>query len=162
MHHKWQSYNAWFLRYEVQQTGFFVILDHFLLFYHPMDPANQNIAKMKKKPQGIIILHMCIIDDNHMMYGSWDMKRKRQNFLSFWTVFCHFTPPNNPKNQNFEKLNKKTWRYHFTNVYHKGQSYDVWFLRNWMWQIAFLSFWTIFCPFTSSPDNLKYQTFEKI
>ena len=26
-----------------------------------------------------------------MMYGSWDMKRDRQNFLSFWTICCPFT-----------------------------------------------------------------------
>ena len=32
------------------------------------------------------------INDNHMMNGFWDMKRNGQNFLSFWTVFCPFTP----------------------------------------------------------------------
>ena len=35
------------------------------------------------------------------------MERDRQNFFSFWTIFCPFTPPpfplKNPKNQNFEK-----------------------------------------------------------
>ena len=46
----------------------------------------------KKTPGDIIILHKCTINDNHMMYGSWDMKHGRQNFLSFWTVFCSFTP----------------------------------------------------------------------
>ena len=25
------------------------------------------------------------------------------NYFSFWTIFCHFTPLNSPKNQNFEK-----------------------------------------------------------
>ena len=28
-----------------------------------------------------------------MMYGSWDMECNRHNFLSFWTIFCPFTPP---------------------------------------------------------------------
>ena len=41
-----------------------------------------------------------------MMYGSQDMKRERQNFLSLSTVFCPFYPHNNPKNQIFEKLKK--------------------------------------------------------
>ena len=27
-------------------------------------------------------------------------------FLSFWTVFCPFTPPMDPENQNFEKMEK--------------------------------------------------------
>ena len=32
----------------------------------------------------------------------------RQNFLSFWAIFCPFNPlsPNNPENQNFEELKK--------------------------------------------------------
>ena len=47
---------------------------------------------MKKTPEDIIILHMCTITYDHMMYGSWDIKHDRQNFLSFWAVFCPFTP----------------------------------------------------------------------
>ena len=39
---------------------------------------------MKKTP-GNIILQQCTINDNHMMYGSWDK-------MSFWTIFCCFTP----------------------------------------------------------------------
>ena len=34
------------------------------------------------------------------------MERDRQSFLSFWTVFCPFTPPTDPENQNFEKIKK--------------------------------------------------------
>ena len=30
--HKWQSYDVWFLRYGLQWTEYFVILDHFLSF----------------------------------------------------------------------------------------------------------------------------------
>ena len=29
------------------------------------------------------------------MYGSWDMEHDRHKFLSFWTIFCPFTPTNN-------------------------------------------------------------------
>ena len=72
LHHKWQSYDVWFLRYGVRQTEFFVILDDFLPFYPLMDQENQNFEKMKK---------------------------------SIWRYYC------------------------YRNVYHKWQSYDVWFLR---------------------------------
>ena len=48
VHQKSQSYDLWFLRYGVQQTDFFVILGHFLLFYHPNSPKNQNFKKLKK------------------------------------------------------------------------------------------------------------------
>ena len=76
-------------------TVFFVILDHFLHFYPPNNTKNQNFEKREKIP-GDIILHMCTINDNYMMYGSWDIKHKWQNFLSFWTIFCPFTPPPPP------------------------------------------------------------------
>ena len=93
MHQKSQLYDVWFLRYGVRQTKCFVIMDHFLPFYYPMDPENQNFEKMKKTLEDIIILQMFTINDNHMIYGFSDMECNRQNLLSFWTVFCPFTPP---------------------------------------------------------------------
>ena len=86
---------------------------NFLSFWTVLCPfTSQTIKKIKilkkwEKKSGDII-HMCTINDNHMMNGSWDMECERQNFLSFGTIFCAFTPPNNPKNQNFEKMKKKT------------------------------------------------------
>ena len=86
-YHKWRSYDIWFLRYGAQQTEFFVILDHFFSFYPSNNLKNQNFEKTKKTPGDITILHMCTINDDHMIYGSWDMERDGQNFLSFWSVF---------------------------------------------------------------------------
>ena len=60
---------------------FFVILDRFLPFYPSTDTENQNFEKMKKTSGDSIILHMCTINDNHMMYGYWDMEHDGQNFL---------------------------------------------------------------------------------
>ena len=45
-----------------------VIVDHFSPFYPPNNPKNQNFEKIKTTPGDIIILHMCNINDNHMMY----------------------------------------------------------------------------------------------
>ena len=106
LHHKWQSYDVWFLRYGAWQIEFFVIQDRFLHFFPPMNPENQNFDKMKKTNEDIIILQMCSINDSHMMYGSRDIQR--DNFLPFYR-------PNNPKNQNIEKVKEKKksiWRYH--------------------------------------------------
>ena len=50
------------------------------------------LKKWKKIPEDIIIFQMYTINDHHMMYGSWDMECNRQNFLSFWIVFCPFIP----------------------------------------------------------------------
>ena len=92
VYQKWQSYDVWFLRYGEQWTEFFVILDHFLPFYSSNNSKNQNFEKMKKPLGDLITLNMCIIYDNHMMYYFWDMEQDTQNFLSFWTIFCPFTP----------------------------------------------------------------------
>ena len=51
------------------------------------------------------IFHFTNINDSHMMHGSSDMECNGRKFLSFWTVFA-LLPPNNPKNQNFEKMKK--------------------------------------------------------
>ena len=51
VYHKWQSYNVCFQRYAVWQTEFFVTLDHFLPFYPPNNPKNQNFQKRKRTPE---------------------------------------------------------------------------------------------------------------
>ena len=95
----------------------FVILDCFLSLCLPMDQENKNFEKMKKMPRDIIILHMHTINDNHIMYGSWDI------------IFCHFTPLATRKMKILKKR-KNPWRYyHFTHVYDKWQPNDLWFLR---------------------------------
>ena len=95
------------------------------------------LKKWKEPPGDIICLHMCTINENHMMYDSWDEACDGQNFLSFWTIFCPFTPLTTQKIKILKKWGKKksTWvYYHFTQVHHKWRSYDVWFLRYEVWQ----------------------------
>ena len=91
LHHKWQSYDAWFLRYGAQQTEFFV-MTVFCPFTNPMDPENQNFEKMKKTPEDIIILWMCTVNDSHMMYGSWGMVQQTEFFVILDRFFCPLTP----------------------------------------------------------------------
>ena len=93
LHHKWQSYDVWFLRYGAQQTEFFSHSGPFFaLLPAPYGLENQNFGKMNNTSEDIIILQMRTINYSHMMYGSCDMKCNRQNFLSFWSTFCPFTP----------------------------------------------------------------------
>ena len=47
---------------------------------------------MKKAPGDNIILHICTIDKDHMIYGSWDIRCDRHNVLLFLAIFCPFTP----------------------------------------------------------------------
>ena len=89
-------------------------------------------------------------------------KHDRHNFLSFLGHFLPFYPPNNLENQAFPKKWKCAWKYYrFTHMYHKWQSYDVWFLwyrvrRTWFFVILdhFLLFY--------SPNKLENRNFEKM
>ena len=131
-------------------TDFFF---HFGLFFAILppplnNPENQNFGKMKKTPGGIIThfkheYHKWkLYDVCCLRYGAWktDFFLILDHFLSFYTPL---PSPNNPENQNFKKIKKKkkkTWRYHhFTQVYYKWQSYDIWFLRYEVHQTNFFS-----------------------
>ena len=103
---------------------------NFLLFwaifcpFTPLTTWKIKILKKWKTP-GDIILHKCVINDNHMMYGSWNMKHDRKKFLSFWAIFCPFTPLTTWKNKLLKKW-KITRRYHhFTRVHHISWSYAI-------------------------------------
>ena len=115
---------------------------------------------MKNTPKDIIILLMCTINDNHMMYGSWDIKRNRQ-------IFCHFGPffallhPYQPKKSKFWKHEKTACRYYyFTHVYHKWQSWcmvpEIWSVTDRIF--CHFVFWTIFCLFTIVHRGIQSPT----
>ena len=91
VYQKWRSYDTWFLRYKAQQTEFFWHFGPFFALWLYQQPKKSKLLKIKTKPRDIIILHLCTTNDNHMIYGSWDMEHKRQIFLSFWTTFSPFT-----------------------------------------------------------------------
>ena len=103
MYHQGRSDDVLFLKYKVRQTGFFVILDHFCSFTVTLTIWKIKILKKwKKTPEEIITLNICIINDNHIMYGFWDKDLERQ----FFVILSHFIPfyfANNLQNQNFEK-----------------------------------------------------------
>ena len=96
----------------MQRTKFSVILGHLLPFDPPNNPKDQNFEKIKKLPGNIIILHLCATNDDHMMYDSWDMECNRLKIFLILAPFLPFFPslpyPNNPKNQNFEKMKKNS------------------------------------------------------
>ena len=79
------------------------IFCHFGRFFAFCPPPPSEQPEKSKARGYIIILHMCTLNDSHMMYGSWDMERDGQNVLSFWTIFCLFTPL---KKRKFKILNK--------------------------------------------------------
>ena len=72
VYHKWRSYDVW-LCFEKMKT------------------------KKGKNARDIIILHKCTINNNHMIYGSWNITCNRH-------IFFPFNPPNSPKNENIKKM----------------------------------------------------------
>ena len=136
-------------------------------FFALSPPYGPRKSKLWKNEQHTWRYHftmqMCTINNSHLMYGSWDMKSNRQNFLSFCSIFYPFNRPpppsprpNNLKNLNFEKLKKTPGDIIILHVYHKWQSNDVWFLRYWGWQRFFCHFGPFFAllpPLTT--QNIK-------
>ena len=105
---------------------------------------------MKNLSRDIITLNMCTLNDNHIMYGSWDMECDRQNFLSFWTVFS-LLPPKQPKKSNFWKKKDKKLPgdiiiLHMCTLNDNHMMYGYWDIERDRQNI--LPFCTIFCPFT--------------
>ena len=110
MYHKWKSCYVWFLRYGARRTDFFVILNHFLPFYSPNNPKNQNFEKMKKLPGDIIILHkstkiviICYTDPEIRCVTDVILFFISGHVLSFY-------PPDNSKNQNLKKMKNNSGR----------------------------------------------------
>ena len=111
----------------------------FLPFY-PFNPKNQNFEKMKKKPGGIIILHISNINENNMVYGSWDIEHDRRNFLSFWIILCTFIPLTFQTPGDIIILHKCTKNHHHM-LYCSLDMADNRFN-------CYFSFWAIFYTFT--------------
>ena len=107
---------------------FFVILGFFFcsftLLLTPEIKWKINWKKKWKTPGDISLWHMCTINQNHMMHGSKD------KVFCYFAIFWPLTLLITQKNQNFEKIKKRLEIYHFTLVYQKWQSYDVWLMKH--------------------------------
>ena len=134
---------------ECSGQKFFVLLDCFLLFYPTNNPKNENFGKMKKLHGDIIILRRCNISDNHMMYGSWDMKHDGQNCFVILDDFLPFYPLTTQRIIISKKLKKMPGDMiilHKCTINDNHMTYDSWDMKHDGQN--FLSFWTAFCPFT--------------
>ena len=60
------------------------------IFCH-FGPFHFVMKNWKKTIGDIIVLQMCTMNDNHMMYGSWEKELDVHNLLSFWTISGPFT-----------------------------------------------------------------------
>ena len=84
--HKMYTLIIWCIHmmYGVWQIYFWNFRQFFLLLPHHW-PWKLKFEKMWKTPGDIILLHMYNTNQDHMMYGSWDIKAQDR-------VFCYFGP----------------------------------------------------------------------
>ena len=135
-------------------------MGYFLLFYPPDSPKKENLKKWRKKITWKyhhftqVYLKSWLHAIMFLRYGVWQVQ------LLFFILgyFFLFHPPSSPKNENFKKKEKSTWRYHhFKHIYRKimiiyNTVPEIWHVTN---LIVFFSFWAIFCSF-------RPQTAQKI
>ena len=154
-----KSLNVQFLRYRVRQTELFVILGHFFHFYlsQLMMLKIKILKKKKNETNAWRYYHFTQVYHKRQSYDVWFLRyrvRRTERFV----ILDHFLPfcPLTPEKSKFWKNEKNTWRhYHFTEVYHKWRSYDVWFLRYWArWTefFAILDYFLLFYP-PNNPNN---------
>ena len=129
-----------------------VVIFHFGLFFTLLPPPLKAwkikiSKKWKKSPEDIIILQKSTINDNHKMYGSWDMKCNRHFFLAFCAISCPFTPITAQK----MKISKSPLGHiiilHKCTKSHDHRLHCSWDKLHDRYNCHF-SFCAIFCPFT--------------
>ena len=137
----------WFLWYRVQKTVFCHFGSFFVLLSSWQPEASKFWKHLKKKTNAwrqIIILHLCTTNDNHMMYGSWDINWIFGHFVLFFALL----PSNKMKNQNFEKLKKTPGDIIILHMSTINENYMM--CGSWDMECdrqIFFSFWTIFWLF---------------
>ena len=114
-------------------TNYFVILGYFLPFQPTNNPKNQNFEKMTKSTRKTSSLYTSvpkIIIISYTLPEIWLVADVI--FILHFELFFALLPPYQLQKSNLKKMKKKKKnirRYHFSHMYHKLWSYDVWLLR---------------------------------
>ena len=134
-----------------KQTEFFVILDHFLPFYPPNNPKNQNFGKSKKAPGDII--NFTHAYHKWQSYDVWFLR-----YEALWTgssvILDRFLPFYAPPLLTTQKIKiLKNWKKRLEILsFYTFVPYmtTIWCMVPEISSTTdrFFSFWTIFCPFT--------------
>ena len=118
---------------------------------------------MKKIAGDIIILHKFTKNYNHMSYGSWDTEWDRQKLLSFYAIFCTFTPLITRKIKILKKWKESSGDVIILHMCSKNHDHIKY--ASWDIECDRQSFviWVIFCSLPHYwPKNLKFWENEKM
>ena len=87
-YHNHMMYGSWDMEWERQK-----ILSFRTISCPFTTPTHHTLLIPKIKCLEILSFYtyMCTINEDHMIYGSWNKRCDRQTFLSFWAIFCPFS-----------------------------------------------------------------------
>ena len=116
----------------------------------PSPPNNQkfNILKKWKKRLEILLFHTCVLCKSYdiwfLRYWAW-----KTNFFVILDHFLPFHNPKNPKNQNFEKMQKTVGDIVILPMRTKNHDHMLYCFWDMVCDRCncYFSFWDIFCPF---------------
>ena len=161
VYHKWQSYDAWFLRYWAWETG------SFWTIFCPYTPlTTQKIRILKSEKKAWRYYHFTNAHNKWQSYDVWFLR-----YEAWWTEFFvildhffHFYPPKNLKNENFKKMKKNPGDIITLHKYKKNHDHMLYC----SWDMAhdgcncYFSFWVFFCSFTPTAQKIKISKKWKI
>ena len=131
--------------WSVTDTTFCRVRPFFALI-PPQQHKKSKFRKNEKKPGDVVTLHMFTINDNHMIYGSWDMECDGHNFLLFWIIFHPFTLPLTTCKikilKKWKKKNPQKTRYII--ILHMSSINDI-YMMYVSWDVGMMD--TTFCHF---------------
>ena len=84
----------------------FCHLGPFFVLFHYRPPKLKFGKNVKETPGDIILLNLCNINEDHIMYGSCDIRHSRAFFVILGH-FCPFVPLTTQKIKILEKMKKK-------------------------------------------------------
>ena len=130
--HNHMMYGSWDMECDRQKFSLWTVFCCFTSLWTQKMKIFKKSKKKKKKKKTWRYYKFTNVYHKWQSYDAWFF-RYRGNQTKFFVIldrFLAFYPPNNPKNQNFEKLKKICVEYHhFTQVYQKSRSYAILFLR---------------------------------
>ena len=115
--------------------GTWSVRQNFLSFWTIFCPfiplTTQKIKILKKKERNTWIyyhLHRCTLNENHMMYGSWEIWSAKDRIFVILGYALPFYPTNSLKIQNFEKMKKTHGGIFILHKCTKNHDQHVWLL----------------------------------
>ena len=159
--HVYQKWQSWCMVPEIWSltNWFFCHCGPFFALLpppHPLTTPPKKFLKMIKMHRDIILLHMCTINENHMIMVPLILSTTDRTFCHFGPFFA-LLPPSNPKSQKFWKRKKMPGDIiilHKITKNHVHMLHCSWDMMHDRCNFYF-SFWAIFLPFCPS-NNPKY------